>query len=331
MHIKGVVLNDYIPPVKSKGSTNFLEVSQEEIVIVKEQHNSGWYFCESYDGSEKGWIPKKNINLSSPLKAISDFQSASEDELSMREGEVLFGLNLENDWWYGLKNDLGGIGWFPSSYVVNANEFTRIYTNTGLSPSIILTQSDESSPKASKGKPQEISKRKSFRDNFNFNNPLQGRFQSNRASQRLDPNDIQLSVKTGPNNKLNKVHDRQQKKLTTTSILKNPVGKPPKDCLVYAYWGHNMGLATAMTLILTGPFACMWTKIEGYSCVIDGKQIASEYILGQGNDASCTDATTGVVYCCDPARGLIDAGQHASNFVGVYSIIIGILFLILKI
>ena len=112
--------------------------------------------------------------------------------------------------------------------------------------------------------------------------------------------------------------------------MKNPVGKPPKDCLVYAYWGHNMGLATSMTLILTGPFACMWTKIEGYSCVIDGKQIASEYILGQGNDASCTDATTGVVYCCDPDRGLIDVGQHASNFVGVYSIIIGILFLIFE-
>ena len=91
MHIKGVVLNDYIPPVRSKGSTTFLEVSKEEILSVKEQHNSGWFFCESYDGSEKGWVPKDNITLTTPLKAISDFQSATEDELSLIEGELLFG------------------------------------------------------------------------------------------------------------------------------------------------------------------------------------------------------------------------------------------------
>ena len=225
MHIKGVVISDYTPASKSKGSATFLVVSKEEIVLVKEQHNSGWYFCENFDSSEKGWVPKEHITLSIPLKAISDFFSASEDELSMRKGEVLFGLNVENDWWYGLKNDLGGIGWFPCSYVLAASDVVRISTNTGTPPAIILSQPDTASTTAPISQGQGLKKRKSLRESFNFSNPLEARFKSNRASQRLDPNDIKLNVQTGPT--LPKIiekgngdnaYDKEKGKLTTTVL-----------------------------------------------------------------------------------------------------------------
>jgi hypothetical protein len=77
--------------------------------------------------------------------------------------------------------------------------------------------------------------------------------------------------------------------------------------------GHNMGLASAFTLLILGPFAMLWTDIKPYDCLVDGRMIHPNYTRGS---KYCEN------FCCDPFQVEVNVSSRPSIPVGAYSLIL---------
>lgn len=56
------------------------------------------------------------------LVAMLDFDAEEEDDLELRQGDILIGYSLEEGWWSGIKEGGSKVGDFPANYVVREGE-----------------------------------------------------------------------------------------------------------------------------------------------------------------------------------------------------------------
>ncbi|WP_405108019.1 SH3 domain-containing protein [Paenibacillus sp. FSL K6-1217] len=80
-----------------------------------------WIFCKSVSTNKEGWVPKQI--LTSPdshdiAKVIEDY---SAHELTVTQGEILWGLKHLNDWTY-CKTDNNEYGWVPAFCLSDLHE-----------------------------------------------------------------------------------------------------------------------------------------------------------------------------------------------------------------
>ncbi len=107
------------------GSSEELSFSRGVHIWVKETTNLGWWYGEEMSCGVVGWFPSTSVAVLGDVSyanafevmACADYNGLSEEELSIKEGEILTLLDRSDDnWWYG-NSEEKGYGWFPSSYV----------------------------------------------------------------------------------------------------------------------------------------------------------------------------------------------------------------------
>ncbi|XP_069671614.1 intersectin-1 isoform X3 [Periplaneta americana] len=116
--------------------SSHLSFSKGSVVSVKEKQDQWWY--GELAGVE-GWFPKSyvmEVQTSAPVEiaegeneyyvALYPYQSMETGDLSFQQGEVVFVVKKEGDWWTGTIEDRQGI--FPSNYVQKAQTEPAVAT-----------------------------------------------------------------------------------------------------------------------------------------------------------------------------------------------------------
>merc|ERR1712194_554110 len=101
-------------PFEARGE-NTIAVQTGHRLRVVEEHSTQWTFVINEDTGDSGWVPDWAVSRPGRLmRALSDFEAHSENELSIFRGEVLNVVERhETGWTFGKKHEKDLEGWFP--------------------------------------------------------------------------------------------------------------------------------------------------------------------------------------------------------------------------
>eukprot|EP01119_Soliformovum_irregulare_P020803 TRINITY_DN6794_c0_g1_i3.p1 TRINITY_DN6794_c0_g1~~TRINITY_DN6794_c0_g1_i3.p1 ORF type:complete len:165 (-),score=44.91 TRINITY_DN6794_c0_g1_i3:66-560(-) len=109
---RAIAIYDYAPQ-KSKD----IGLQEGEIVTIYKMYDNGWWLGEANHCI--GRFPSNFVELLEmtwiPVRALEHVDPIKEDDLELREGELIVVI-LQDDDWYGVKED-GSSGWFPANSV----------------------------------------------------------------------------------------------------------------------------------------------------------------------------------------------------------------------
>ena len=104
--------------------------------IISKDHKNWWY-ARAKDSDQEGYIPvnyviRPRVPKATP-KPVSegsqyplyrgkyDFFSEDDKYLSFREGDLMYMLNMVEDWWFARSKQTGQEGYVPNNYVAECN------------------------------------------------------------------------------------------------------------------------------------------------------------------------------------------------------------------
>ena len=104
--------------------------------IISKDHKNWWY-ARAKDSDREGYIPVNYVTRPRAPKATPkpvsegsqyplyrgkyDFFSEDDKYLSFREGDLMYMLNMVEDWWFARSKQTGQEGYVPNNYVAECN------------------------------------------------------------------------------------------------------------------------------------------------------------------------------------------------------------------
>ncbi|MED4173890.1 SH3 domain-containing protein [Halalkalibacterium halodurans] len=109
--------------LKKKHRTNYpnpITLVKGQSVHIGEQYSGPepwehWYFCQTADGSLKGWVPKQLLAIEGSKGVALDDYTAT--ELNVDVGEIVVKLKELNGWIWCRQQTSGEVGWIPKENV----------------------------------------------------------------------------------------------------------------------------------------------------------------------------------------------------------------------
>ncbi|MEK3902732.1 SH3 domain-containing protein [Paenibacillus sp. FSL R7-0179] len=80
-----------------------------------------WIFCKSVSTSKEGWVPKQILTTPDRRGIATVTEDYSAHELTVAQGDLLWGLKHLNDWTY-CKTDNNEYGWVPAFCLSDLHE-----------------------------------------------------------------------------------------------------------------------------------------------------------------------------------------------------------------
>ena len=113
------------------GDLNFKKGDQLYII---NSDNKNWWYARAKDSGQEGYIPVNYVTRLSAPKAVPeesqyplyrakyDFYLEEDDKyLSFKKGDLMYMLNMVEDWWFARSKQTGQEGYVPNNYVAECN------------------------------------------------------------------------------------------------------------------------------------------------------------------------------------------------------------------